>query len=51
MTALTTKELRELLKRLDGESADDLESDDLEFKSGNATGRRFASNPVRFESR
>ena len=36
MTALTSEELRELLKRLDGEPADALESEHLEFKSANA---------------
>ncbi len=38
MTALTSEEIREMLKRLDGEPADALESEYLEFKSGNAQG-------------
>ena len=46
MTTLTSKELRELLERLDGESADDLESENLEFKSGAARG-----SAVRAQSR
>ncbi len=41
MTALTSEELRELLKRLDGEPADALESNHLEFKSGNARGAQI----------
>ncbi len=39
MTTLTSKELSKLLERLDGESADDLESEHLEFKRGDARGR------------
>ena len=46
MTTLTSKELRELLERLDGESADDLESQHLEFKSADARGAK-----VRAQSR
>ena len=46
MTTLTSKELRELFERLDGESADDLESENLEFKSGDARG-----SAVRAQSR
>ncbi len=46
MTALTSEEIRELLERLDGESADDLESQHLEFKSADARGAK-----VRAQSR
>ena len=51
MTALTSEELSKLLDRLDGEPADALESENLEFKSGDARGRKFASNRERFERR
>ena len=48
---LDSKGIRELLERLDGESADDLESENLEFKSGDARGSavRAQSRAIREE--
>ena len=49
---LDSKRIRELLERLDGESADDLESENLEFKSGDARGSavRAQSRAIREEA-
>ena len=44
---LTTHALRRLLSRLDGEPADALESETLEFKSGKASGREAIRSQLR----
>ena len=46
MTPLTSEELRQLLYRLDGESADDLESEVLEFKSSTANYKSIRESVV-----
>ena len=44
---LTVDALRSLISRLDGEPADALESETLEFKSGNASGREAVRSQLR----
>ncbi len=46
MTPLTSEKLRALLQRLDGESADDLESEVLEFKSSTANYKSIRESVV-----
>lgn len=48
MTALTSQELSALLERLDGESADALESDVLEFKSSRVNFKSIRESVVAF---
>ena len=48
MTALTRQELSTLLERLDGETADALESDVLEFKSSRVTTKSIRESVVAF---
>ena len=48
MTPLTSEKLRDLLNRLDGESADDLESEVLEFKSSMAKIKSIRESVVAF---
>ena len=48
MTSLTSEELRKLLERLDGESADDLESEVLEFKSSRVSVKAIRESVVAF---